>query len=117
MVNCFFMPSSSSFCPFSSFCLGSNFFCRTSRSRRPSLLPKIAPSMLIVPTLVPVPAPVVAGVEAAGVAGAAAEPDGVAALPVWANAEIVNVTAAARSTRKNLLFIGSLELLGTSFRE
>jgi hypothetical protein len=29
----------------------------------------------------------------------------------------VNVTALARRTRKNLLFIGSVELLGTWFRE
>jgi hypothetical protein len=69
--------------------------------------------MLMVPTLVPVPTPVVAGVEAAGLAGAAAELDGVAALPVWASAENVNVAAIARRIRKNLLFIGSIELLGT----
>jgi len=37
----------------------------------------------------------------------------VAALPVWASAENVNVAATARRIRKNLLFIGSLELLGT----
>ena len=41
--------------------------------------------------------------------------DGVAALPVWANAEIVKVTATARRTRRNLLVIGSVELLGTCF--
>jgi hypothetical protein len=61
---------------------------------------------------------VVAGAEPAGVvAGAAAALDGVAALPVWASAENVKVTAIARSTRTNLLFIGSVELLGTWFRE
>jgi hypothetical protein len=47
----------------------------------------------------------------------AADPDGVAALPVWANAENVNVTATARSTRRNLLVIGSVELLGTCLSE
>ena len=74
--------------------------------------------MLMVPTLVPVlGAPVVAGAVAAGLAGMAADPDGVAALPVWANAENVNVTATARSTRRNLLVIGLVELLGTCFSE
>jgi hypothetical protein len=59
------------------------------------------------PTLVPVlGAGAAAGDEAAGLAG-------VAALPVWANAEIVKLTAQARKTRKNLLVIGSVELLGT----
>jgi hypothetical protein len=69
----------------------------------------------MVPTLVPVLTPVVgiAGVEAAGLAGAEPAPEGVAALLVWANAEIVNSTAAARKSRKHLLFIGSVELLGT----
>jgi hypothetical protein len=70
---------------------------------------------LIVPTLVPVLGALgVAGAVAAGLAGRAADPDGVAAL-VWANAENVNVTATARSTRRNLLVIGSVELLGTCF--
>jgi hypothetical protein len=32
----------------------------------------------------------------------------VAALPVWAKAEMVKVTAQARRTRKNLLVIGSV---------
>jgi hypothetical protein len=41
----------------------------------------------------------------------------VAALPVWANAENVNVTAAARRIRRSLLFIGSVELLGTCLSE
>jgi hypothetical protein len=59
---------------------------------------------------------VVAGV-AEGAAGVAAGLDGVAALPVWANAENANVTAMARRTRRNLLVIGSVELLGTWFRE
>jgi hypothetical protein len=63
------------------------------------------------PTLVPeLGADAAAGVDAAGL-------DGVAALPVWANAEIVKVTAQARRTRKNLLFIGSVELLGTCLSE
>jgi hypothetical protein len=58
------------------------------------------------------------GVEVAGAAGALAPPAGAAALPVWANAEIVNPTiiertAMARTDRKNLLVIGSLKLLGT----
>jgi hypothetical protein len=84
-------------------------------SRWPSLLPKMASLMLMVPTLlVPV---VVAGAVAAGLAGADTALEGVAALPVWANAENVNVTATARRTRKNLLVIGSVELLGTWFRE
>jgi hypothetical protein len=43
--------------------------------------------------------------------------DGVAALPVWANAENVKVAARARRILKSLLFIGSIELLGTWFRE
>jgi len=54
----------------------------------------------------------VGGAEDEGAAGL----DGVAALPVWASAENVNVTAPARRVRKNLLFIGSIELLGTWFR-
>jgi len=72
--------------------------------------------MLMVPTLVPVLAPVV-GVAEAGLVGAAVAPDGVAALPVWASAEIPKETATARKSRKYLLVIGSLELLGTWFRE
>jgi hypothetical protein len=67
--------------------------------------------MLIAPTLVPViaiGAPV--GLVLAGVEAAL---DGVVALPVWANAEKVNVAAPARRTQKSLLFIGSVELLGT----
>jgi hypothetical protein len=40
----------------------------------------------------------------------------VAALPVWANAENVSVTARTGRTRKELLFIGSVVLLGTWFR-
>ena len=59
----------------------------------------------------------IARAEAAGVAEVAAGPDGVAALPVWAKAEIVKVTAAARRIRRNVLFIGSVELLGTCFSE
>jgi hypothetical protein len=74
------------------------------------LQPKRAPSMLMAPTLVPV---ITMGAAAAGVA---AGPDGVAALLVWANAEIVRITAVARKSRKNLLVIGSLVLLGTCCR-
>jgi hypothetical protein len=61
--------------------------------------------MLMVPTLVPVLVPVGAA--------AAAGLEGVAALLVWANAEIVRITALARKSRKNLLVIGSVVLLGT----
>jgi hypothetical protein len=43
--------------------------------------------------------------------------EGVAAVPVWANAENVKVAARARRILINLLFIGSIELLGTWFRE
>jgi hypothetical protein len=68
--------------------------------------------MLIAPTLVPVLG-TGAGAETAG---AAAGLDGVAALLVWANAEIAKRTAAPRKIRKNLLVIGSVELLGTSYR-
>jgi len=70
----------------------------------------------MVPTLVG-PGVVVAGAEEDGVEGAAAAEVGVAALPVWANAENVNVAAMARRTVINLLFIGLVELLGTWFRE
>jgi hypothetical protein len=44
------------------------------------------------------------------------EPEGVVALLVWASAEIAKKTAAASEMRKNLLIIGSFELLGTWFR-
>src|SRR5208283_2632481 len=118
VVSCFFKLSSSSFWLFSSVCLGSNFLPSASMSRRPSLLPKMASLMLMVPTLVPVLAPVVvAGVAEAGLVGAAVAPDGVAALPVWASAEIPRETATARKNRKYLLVIGSLELLGTCLSE
>lgn len=69
--------------------------------------------MLIVPTFVPVLVPVGAA-PAAGLAAAGL--DGVAALLVWANAEIVKITAVARKSRKNLLVIGSVVLLGTCCR-
>jgi hypothetical protein len=57
----------------------------------------------------------VIGVVGAAVAGALAAPAG-AAPPVWANAEVVNPrimdkTAIARTDRKNLLVIGSLNSL------
>jgi hypothetical protein len=74
--------------------------------------------MLIVPTL---PGPVgtgVAGAEDDGAEGVLGRPeDGVAALPVWAVAENVSVTAIASRTLKTLLFIGLIELLGTWFRK
>jgi hypothetical protein len=57
------------------------------------------------------------GAEGRGLAGVAPGFEGVAALPVWARAENVRVTAIARRTLRNLLFIGSIELLGTWFRE
>jgi hypothetical protein len=69
--------------------------------------------MLMAPTLVPVLI-VGAGAEAADVAAGL---DGVAALPVWAKAETVKVTATARRIRRNLLVIGSVELLGTCSSE
>jgi hypothetical protein len=81
------------------------------------LQPKTAPLMLMVPTLVPVSeGPGVAGAEAAPpVLGTGAEGT---ELPVWASAEITEKTATARKTRRNLLVIGSIELLGTLlFRE
>jgi len=49
-------------------------------------------------------------VEVAGLAGELAAPAG-AALPVWAHAEIIEITATARTGRRNLLFIGSLNSL------
>jgi hypothetical protein len=70
--------------------------------------------MLMVPTFV---TPLGAGAGVVGVDDDAPGLDGVAALPVWASAENVNVAATARRTRRNLLFIGLLELLGTWFRE
>jgi glycerol uptake facilitator-like aquaporin len=70
----------------------------------------MASLMLIVPTLVPV-AEVVEGWAAAadGAFG------GVAALLVCAKAEIAHKAAIIRKERKNLLVIGSIELLGTRF--
>ena len=50
VLSCFFRASSSSFCALSSVCLGSYFFCSACKSRCPSLLPKIASWMLIIPT-------------------------------------------------------------------
>jgi hypothetical protein len=64
----------------------------------------------MVPTL-PVLGGGVAGADDAGVDDDAAGLDGVAALPVWASAENVNVAATARRTRRNLLFIGLLNSL------
>src|SRR5713226_983054 len=64
--------------------------------------------MLMVPILLPVPVAIVG--EAAGEAGALPAPAG-AALPVWAQAEIIEKTATARTERRNLLFIGSLNSL------
>jgi hypothetical protein len=72
----------------------------------------------MVPTF---PGPVGTGAVAGAVDAAggvvAAGLDGVAALPVWANAEHVKVTAIASTKLRNLLFIGLVELLGTWFRE
>jgi hypothetical protein len=65
--------------------------------------------MLMVPTLVP--EPVVTGVEAAGDGAAGAGSGEVAALLVWASAEIAKKTATARESRKNLLVIGLLNSL------
>ena len=110
VLSCFFRASSSSFWLLSSFCLGSSFFCRASKSRRPSFVPKMAPSILMVPTRVPVVAPV-AGTEAAGEVGVGEEPGGAAALPVWARAVIAKKTVLARRIRSNLLVIGSVKLL------
>jgi predicted CoA-binding protein len=70
----------------------------------------------MVPTLVPAPVAVVVVVGAA-VAGEVAAPVGAAAaLPVWAQAEITEKAAMARTDRRNLLVIGSLKLLGTWFQ-
>jgi hypothetical protein len=66
----------------------------------------------MVPSLLPVPVGIVG--ELAGAAGEVPAPVAGAALPVWANAEIVNPkTAIARKERRNLLVIVSLKLLGT----
>jgi hypothetical protein len=72
------------------------------------------------------PVPVVIVEEGAGVAGEVTAPVVGAALPVWANAEVVtpeivnpkirDKTAIARKERRNLLVIVSLKLLGTLFR-
>jgi hypothetical protein len=66
--------------------------------------------------LVPLTAGVAEG-AAGGFAGAADEPEGVAALLVWANAEIAKRAAIARRSRRNLLVMRLLELLGTWLRE
>ena len=72
----------------------------------------------MVPTL---PGPVTVGVagdaEDAGVEAAGGADDGVAALPVCASAENVNIAAITRGILRNVLFIGLIELLGTWFRE
>jgi hypothetical protein len=62
-----------------------------------------------------VPFPVIMGVEVVGAAGEVAGPVGaaVAALPVWAQAEITEKTAMARRERRNLLVIWIPKLLGT----
>ena len=71
--------------------------------------------MLIVPILVP---PVGAALGAEGRAlGEAAAPVPAVGLPVWAVTEIAETAATARRSRKNLLFIGSVELLGTCLFE
>src|SRR5712692_70574 len=116
--------------PFSSVCFGSSFLLRASKSRRPSFVAKIACSMLMVPTFVPV-APVVAAAtaglgdaaegdaDADGAAGDAAAGDddaGDADALVWARAATETVKTRARRILKNLLVIGSVELLGKWFQ-
>jgi hypothetical protein len=66
-----------------------------------------------VPTFVPVVAPVDADGAEGTALPAAGEVGGAAVAPVWANAEVATRTAPARENRKNLLVIGSFELLGT----
>jgi hypothetical protein len=71
----------------------------------------------MVPSLEPLP--VAIGAEVAGLAGEVAAPAGAAMLPVWAQAEVVDMeiierTAMARKECRNLLVIGSLKLLGTA---
>src|SRR5579864_6082652 len=93
---------------FSSVCLGSSFLLRASKSRWPSLLAKIACSMLIVPILPPVPAAVVSGVVAAalGAAGNAGS-----ALALCARAATEKTNTVARRNRGNFLVMGCLNSL------
>ena len=76
--------------------------------------------MLMVPTRVPAPVVMVAGdageegAEDAAAGEFAAPAGAVAALPVWAQAEITEKTAMARTDRIYLLVIGSLKLLGNT---
>jgi hypothetical protein len=72
----------------------------------------------MVPTLPgPVGTGLVAGADDAAEGALGRPEDGVAALPVWANAENVSVAAVVSKTLRNLLFIGLIELLGTWFHE
>jgi hypothetical protein len=64
---------------------------------------------LMVPSLEPVP--VAIGVVGAGSADEAAAPAGAAGLLAWAQAEVMERTAMARTERRNLLVIGSLDSL------
>src|SRR5882762_4000649 len=110
--SCFLSESTSSLSVFSSVCLGSSFLVRTSISRRLSLEPKIAPSILMVPTLVPVAGGVAEAEE--GALGTAAEAAGEAAVPagaVCAHAISERLNSAATRILTNLLVIGSFELL------
>src|ERR1700676_4756109 len=95
---------------FNSVCLGSSFLLSASKSRWPSLLAKIACSMLIVPILFPVAvAAVVSGVVAAalGAAGNAGS-----ALAVCARAATEKTNTVARRNRARFLVMGCLNSLG-----
>src|SRR5882672_4690664 len=108
VVSCFLRLSISSLAVFSSACFGSSFLVRVSRSRRPSLQEKIAPSMLMVPTLVPV---------AGGMADADADDGalGTAALSAGAVCAIAvsdRANVAATRILINLLVIDPLDSFG-----
>ena len=53
-----------------------------------------------------------AGDDIAGVVAAGVEPAAEGEAALWANAEVARKTAGARRIRKDVLFIGSVELLG-----
>src|ERR1700730_3442507 len=92
------MASTSSFTPLSSFCLGSSFLLKASKSRWPSLVAKIACSTLIVPILVLV-ALVATGAEALLAAGLGAA--GNAAF--WASAATDTASTAGIKNRANFV--------------
>ena len=73
------------------------------------MVPTLRPGPVLAATGVAVAAPV-AGAELASAAG---EPEEEVEL-VWASAEIVNKTAAAKVSRRSLLVMGLLALLGTA---